>query len=147
MENNIKDLLVKDLINKYGNFHYSKKHGFVAKERSRNETNVIVSYSYNFFADAATTICRFEIPITEWDDLNKSPTIEYYIHNNPIDCLKEFSYLMDFSYNLEIEDYYIHQGPHFNEKETIKPKPFNSFNDMNGYDDFELYPGHEAWDD
>ena len=145
--NNIKDLLIEDLINKYGNFHYSKEHGFVAKEQSRNETNVIVSYSYKFFGDAATTICRFEIPIMEWDDMNKFPTIEYYIHHNPIDCLKEFPYLMDFSYNLEIEDYYINQGTCFNEKESINPKPFNSFNDMNAYDDFELYPGHEAWDD
>ena len=147
MKNNIKDLLIEDLINKYGNFHYFKKHGFVAKERSRNETNVIVSYSYNFFADAATTICRFEIPITEWDDMNKFPTVEYYIHHNPIDYFKEIPYLMDFSYDLEIGDYYIHQGVHFNKKQTIKPKPFNSFMDMNKYDNIELYPGHEAWDD
>ena len=146
MNKNIKDLLIENLLEKYGDFHYSNEHGFVAKEQYRNETHAIVSYSYNFLGDAATTICRFEIPIIDWDNMSKFPTIEFYVKHNPIDCLKEFPYAADFSYDLEIGDYYIQSEIPFNKKETIKPKPFKSFN-VPVRDDFELYPGHEAWDD
>lgn len=41
---------------------YSKKYKFVAYERSRNETHVIVGYAYRWFSDAKSTISQYIIP-------------------------------------------------------------------------------------
>lgn len=44
---------------------YSKEHQFIACERSRNETHVIVGYAYRWFSDAKTTISQYAIPISD----------------------------------------------------------------------------------
>ena len=61
---------------------YSKEHKFVACERSRNETNVIVGYAYRWFNDAATAISQYSIPISEWEDKEKFITFDDYIKEN-----------------------------------------------------------------
>lgn len=52
----VKEALVKDFIFLHGDKKYSKEHQFIACERSRNETHVIVGYAYRWFSDAKTTI-------------------------------------------------------------------------------------------
>lgn len=43
---NLKEALIKDFLFLHGDKKYSKEHKFVAYERSRDETNVIVGYAY-----------------------------------------------------------------------------------------------------
>lgn len=53
--NNLKEALAQDFIFLHGDKKYSKEHQFIACERSRNETHVIVGYAYRWFSDAKTT--------------------------------------------------------------------------------------------
>lgn len=43
---NFKEALVQDFIFLHGDKKYSKEHQFIAYEHSRNETHVIVGYTY-----------------------------------------------------------------------------------------------------
>ena len=79
---NLKEALIKDFLFLHGDKKYSKEYKFVACERSRNETNVIVGYAYRLFNDAATTISQYSIPISEWEDKEKFITFDDYIKEN-----------------------------------------------------------------
>lgn len=59
---NLKEALAQDFIFLHGDKKYSKEHQFIACERSRNETHVIVGYAYRWFSDAKTTISQYAIP-------------------------------------------------------------------------------------
>lgn len=61
---------------------YSKEHQFIAYERSRNETHVIVGYAYRWFSDAKTTISQYAIPISDWEDKEKFITFNDYVKEN-----------------------------------------------------------------
>lgn len=43
---NLKEALAQNFIFLHGDKKYSKEHQFIACERSRNETHVIVGYAY-----------------------------------------------------------------------------------------------------
>lgn len=79
---NLKEALVKDFLFLHGNKKYSKKYKFVAHERSRNETHVIVGYAYRWFSDAKSTISQYVIPISEWEDKEKFITFNDYVKEN-----------------------------------------------------------------
>lgn len=81
---NLKEALIKDFLFLHGDKKYSKEHKFVACERSRNETNVIVGYAYRWFNDAATAISQYSIPISEWEDKEKFITFDDYVKENSI---------------------------------------------------------------
>lgn len=53
---NLKEALAQDFIFLHGDKKYSKEHQFIACERSRNETHVIVGYAYRWLSDAKTTV-------------------------------------------------------------------------------------------
>lgn len=79
---NLKEALIKDFLFLHGDKKYSKEHKFVAYERSRDETNVIVGYAYRWLNDAATTISQYSIPISEWEDKEKFITFDDYVKEN-----------------------------------------------------------------
>lgn len=79
---NLKEALIKYFLFLHGDKKYSKEHKFVACERSRNETNVIVGYAYRWFNDAATATSQYSIPISEWEDKEKFITFDDYIKEN-----------------------------------------------------------------
>lgn len=76
---NLKEALVKDFLFLHGDKKYSQKHKFIACERYRDETNVIVGYTYRWFNDAATTVSQYAIPISEWEDEEKFITFNDYV--------------------------------------------------------------------
>lgn len=79
---NLKEALIKDFLFLHGDKKYSKEHKFIACERSRNETNVIVGYAYRWLNDAATTISQYSIPISEWENKEKFITFDDYVKEN-----------------------------------------------------------------
>lgn len=78
--NNLKEALAQDFIFLHGDKKYSKEHQFIACERSRNETHVIVGYAYRWFSDAKTTVSQYAIPISDWEDKEKFITFIARIH-------------------------------------------------------------------
>jgi hypothetical protein len=81
---NLKEVLAQDFIFLHGDKKYSKEHQFIACERSRNETHVIVGYAYRWFSDAKTTISQYAIPISDWEDTEKFITFNNYVKENLI---------------------------------------------------------------
>lgn len=83
---NLKEALAQDFIFLHGDKKYSKEHQFIACERSRNETHVIVGYAYRWFSDAKTTISQYAIPISDWEDTEKFITFNDYVKENLTIC-------------------------------------------------------------
>ena len=79
---NLKEALAQDFIFLHGDKKYSKEHQFIACERSRNETHVIVGYAYRWFSYAKTTISQYAIPISDWEDKEKFITFNDYVKEN-----------------------------------------------------------------
>lgn len=97
---NFKEALAQDFIFLHGDKKYSKEHQFIACERSRNETHVIVGYAYRWFSDAKTTISQYAIPISDWEDTEKFITFNdnerNHRKNPPYKCCdKEVDYSDD----------------------------------------------------
>lgn len=61
--NDINKELLKIFLEKHGEVRLSKKHDFLAIERKRTDSHVIVGVSCQFFDDCHTTISQFEIPV------------------------------------------------------------------------------------
>lgn len=102
---NLKEALAQDFIFLHGDKKYSKEHQFIACERSRNETHVIVGYAYRWFSDAKTTISQYAIPISDWEDTEKFITFNDYVKENLI--TGEKYNLHNINYCLSINAFFI----------------------------------------
>lgn len=77
--NDINKELLKIFLEKHGEVRLSKKHDFLAIERQRTDSHVIVGVSCNFFESCHTVISQFEIPIEDWDDNSKFIAMKDYV--------------------------------------------------------------------
>lgn len=109
--NSLKEALVQNFIFLHGDKKYSKKHQFIACERSRNETHVIVGYAYRWFGDAKTTISQYAIPISDWEDEEKFITFNDYVKENLAKNekynLHNIDYSFSINYSLSINAFFI----------------------------------------
>lgn len=141
---NLKEALAQDFIFLHGDKKYSKEHHFIAYERSRNETHVIVGYAYRWFGDAKTTISQYAIPISDWEDKEKFITFNDYVKENLI--TGEKYNLHNINYSLSIGAFFIEyledSMSTINERNHRKNPPYECCDEEINYsdDDFmEIY--------
>lgn len=101
---NFQEQLVADFLEKYGDYRLSEKHGFIAHERSRTKTHVIVGYSYRYFGTAKTVISQFEIPVKEWDNPDLFVSMTKYV-NSPYVPGKKYC-LTGINYDMSIDAFF-----------------------------------------
>lgn len=96
------------LLEQYGDIKIALKHNFLAYERSRDEKNVIVSFSYNYFNDAKTSCEQYTIPIEIWENFEYFVSVTDYVTKYDIDGVlhdkEEYNYcLSGIYYQMSIE--------------------------------------------
>lgn len=74
-----KKTLINKLLEEHGDVKIALNHNFLAYERSRDDKNVIVGFSYQHFGDAKTTVCQYTIPIEMWEDIRYFVTVKDYV--------------------------------------------------------------------
>lgn len=145
---NFKEALAQDFIFLHGDKKYSKEYQFIACERSRNETHVIVGYAYRWFSDAKTTVSQYAIPISDWEDKEKFITFNDYVKENLI--TGEKYNLHNINYCLSINAFFIEHLEDsmstINERNHRKNPPYECCDKEIDYsnDDFmEIYDYHK----
>ena len=145
---NLKEALAQDFIFLHGDKKYSKEHQFIACERSRNETHVIIGYAYRWFSDAKTTISQYAIPISDWENTEKFITFNDYVKEN-LTTGEKYN-LHNINYNLSIDAFFIEHLEDsmstINERNNRKNPPYACCDKEVNYsdDDFmEIYDEHK----
>lgn len=139
--------MINRLLEEYGDVKIALDHHFLAYERSRDDKNVTVSYSYQYFRDAKTSRSQYIIPIEIWENIDYFMTTKHYVtkHNNKngelIDRAEGEYNLSGILYSLVVDGFkyraFTEDLSTLSEVEARKNPPFKYYE---GFKDYNIIP-------